>query len=45
MTDILLAFNVFGFSLAWLVMLVWIGVLTLFIDYVGAMFGWWEIDE
>lgn len=44
MTDLAFAFSLYEFSMAWLVMLVWIGVVTLLIDYVGAMMGWWKID-
>ena len=33
-----------GFAFSWLVMLVWIGVVTIFIDMVGVMMGWWTDD-
>jgi len=33
-----------AFIMSWGVMLVWIGVLTLFIDYLGQMLGWWKTE-
>ena len=36
--------QVFATAFSWAIMLVWIGVLTIFIDMVGVMMGWWTND-